>query len=144
MTLHLLLHLADRKDPVTSEALAGAMATNSVVIRRTIGGLRDLGLVQARKGHNGGWVLARDLSEISLRDVYDALGSPTLLALSHRTESPDCLVEQAVNSALGEAFEAAEAGLLARFGEVTLAALQADVHKSIKEIPDLCANGRVA
>lgn len=139
MTLHLLLHLADRKAPVTSEALSGAMATNPVVIRRMIGGLRDLGLVQAKKGHNGGWVLGRDLSRISLKDVYDALGSPTLLALSHRTDSPDCLVEKAVNAALGDAFEEAEAALLARFGEVTLSVLQRDVHKSAGDIPQLCA-----
>ncbi|HEY0063652.1 MAG TPA: transcriptional regulator, partial [Telluria sp.] len=37
------------------------------------------------------------------------------------------LVEQAVNAALGKSFDDAEALLLARLGEVTLAALSADV-----------------
>lgn len=114
---------------MTSEVLARAMDTNPVVIRRIMAGLRDAGYVRSEKGHGGGWTLARDLAEITLRDVYDALGGPSLLAIGNRTESPGCLVEQAVNAALNQAFHDAEALLLARLGEVTLAALSADFHR---------------
>ena len=126
--LHVLLHMAEQDRPVTSEVLAGMMETNPVVIRRILGGLREAGYVRSEKGHGGGWALARALEAISLRDVYDALGAPALLALGHRTEAPGCLVEQAVNAALDEAGRAAEALLLARLGEVTLAQLSADFH----------------
>ena len=64
-----------------------------------------------------------DLSGVTLRDVYESLGSPTLLAMGNRTGSPGCAVEQAVNASLGDAFRDAESLLLARLGEVTLAAL---------------------
>lgn len=127
--LHVLLHMAEHRGPVTSEVLAKAMGTNAVVVRRTMSGLREQGLVRSDKGHGGGWTLACDLSRVTLRDVYDALGRPTLLAIGNRTEASDCLVEQAVNAALGRTFDAAEAVLLARFGEVTLAMLSADFHK---------------
>src|SRR3546814_13517919 len=103
--------------------LAKPMGTNPVVIRRIMAGLRDQGYVQSEKGHGGGWTLACDLSKVTLRDIYGALGSPSVLAIGNRTETPGCLVEQAVNAALGQAFEDAEALLLARFGEVTLAML---------------------
>lgn len=126
--LHVLLHLAEHAGPVTSEVLARAMDTNPVVIRRIMAGLRDQGYVRSEKGHGGGWTLARDLSEVTLRDVYTALGCPSLLAMGNRTEAPGCLVEQAVNAALDHAFHDAEALLLARFGEVTLAMLSADFH----------------
>lgn len=126
--LHVLLHMAERQAPVTSEVLAKAMNTNPVVIRRIMAGLRDRGYVQSEKGHGGGWTLACDLSKVTLRDIYVALGSPTLLAIGNRTESPGCLVEQSVNAALGQAFDDAEALLLARLGEVTLANLSADFH----------------
>src|SRR3546814_11707105 len=63
-----------------------------------------------------------------MRDVYDAIGRPGLMAMGNRTEAPGCLVEQAVNAALDTSFQDAEALLLARFGEVTLAALAADFH----------------
>jgi DNA-binding IscR family transcriptional regulator len=120
--------MAEEQGPVTSETLAKAMSTNPVVIRRTMSGLREQGYVRSEKGHGGGWVLARDLSEITLLDVYMALGSPPLLGISNRTEAPGCLVEQAVNAALDSACHEAEALLLARFGEVSLAALGADFH----------------
>jgi DNA-binding IscR family transcriptional regulator len=126
--LHVLLHMAEHKSPATSEVLAKALDTNPVVIRRIMGGLRDQGYVRSEKGHGGGWVLACDLSQVTLRDVYDALGCPSLLAIGNRTESPGCLVEQAVNAALDQAFQDAEMLLLSRLGEVTLAMLSADFH----------------
>jgi len=121
--LHVLLHMAERDGPMTSEVLAKAMDTNPVVIRRIMAGLRDQGYVRSEKGHGGGWTLARDLSEVTLRDVYTAIGCPPLLAIGNRTESPGCVVEQEVNAALGEAFRDAQALLLSRLGEVTLASL---------------------
>lgn len=125
--LHLLLHMAEQDAPVTSDVLATAMQTNPVVIRRIMAGLREQGYVVSEKGHGGGWTLARDLSTITLGDIYRALGSPSLFAIGNRIESPGCLVEQAVNAALDQAFQDAEALLLARFGEVTLAELRDDV-----------------
>lgn len=125
----MLLHMAERPEPQTSETLARAMGTNPVVIRRVLAGLRDQGLVRSEKGHGGGWTIACDLAAVSLRDVYVALGEPEILAIGNRTDSPGCLVEQAVNTALGKAFADAEALLLQRFGEVTLAQLSADFHR---------------
>lgn len=130
--LHVLLHMAEHDGPLTSETLALAMQTNPVVIRRILAGLRDQGLVQSEKGHGGGWRLACDLGAVTLRDIHHAIGAPDLLALGNRTEAPGCLVEQAVNAALGEAFAAAESLLLARLGDVSLAALSADFHARLK------------
>lgn len=127
--LHVLLHMAQHDGPVTSETMAKAMTTNPVVIRRIMAGLRDAGYVKAEKGHGGGWSLACDLNVVTFRDIYEALGEPTLLALGNRTEAPGCVVEEAVNAALTKSFDEAEALLLSRFGEVTLAQLAADVKK---------------
>jgi DNA-binding IscR family transcriptional regulator len=133
--LHVLLHMAEHEGPITSDALAKAMETNPVVIRRILSGLRVKGYVRSGKGHGGGWTLACDLARVSLRDVYDALGKPPLLAIENRTESPDCLVEQAVNAALDQAFEEAQALLLSRLGKISLAALSADFHRRLAERP---------
>lgn len=129
--LHILLHLAEQNGPVTSEVLARAMATNPVVIRRIMADLRDQGYVRSEKGHGGGWTLTCDLSAVTLRDIYTALGSPSLFAIGNRTESPGCLVEQAVNAALDQTFRDAEALLVSRLGEVTLAMLSADFHRRL-------------
>lgn len=129
--LHVLLHMAERSAPATSETLARAMATNPVVIRRIMGGLRDQGLVRSEKGHGGGWTLSCDLSKVTLRDIYDALGSPALLAIGNRTEAPNCLIEKSVNANLDQAFRDAEGILLARLGDVTLEMLSADVRQRL-------------
>lgn len=124
--LHALLHMAEQKGPMTSEALAVCMNTNPAVVRRTMAGLREMGLVRSEKGHGGGWKLAHDLATVSLRDIYDALGAPQIFAIGNKTENPVCLVEQAVNDALTDAMREAEALLVQRLGDVTLAALSAD------------------
>jgi DNA-binding IscR family transcriptional regulator len=126
--LHVLLHMAEGDGPSTSEALAAAMQTNPVVLRRLMGGLREAGFVASAKGHGGGWVLSCDLNRITLSDVYQALGAPPLVSLGFREDRPSCLVAQAVNDALAGAAQEAEALLLKRFGAVTLAALSNDFH----------------
>jgi DNA-binding IscR family transcriptional regulator len=131
--LHVLLHMAERDGPITSEALAVMMQTNPVVIRRIMAGLRDGGHVRSEKGHGGGWTLACDLAAVTLRDVYNSLGHPSLFAIGNRSEAPDCLVEQAVNAALDGAVRDAEILLLSRLGDVTLAALSADVHNRMAQ-----------
>lgn len=123
--LHVLLHMAEQGEPLTSEMLARRMRTNPVVVRRIMAGLRNSGYVRSRKGHGGGWVIARDLSQITLRGLYDALGRPPLFAIGNRDEAPSCLVEQAVNAALGDALADAEALLLDRFQAITLDTLSA-------------------
>lgn len=131
--LHILIHLAEAEAPVPSEKLALSMQTNAVVVRRVMAGLRDAGLVSSSKGHGGGWVLARDPAQVSLRDVYVALGSPEPFAMGNRSEAPTCLVEQAVNVALDDAFRDAEALLLARMERVTLAMLAEDFHRRLAD-----------
>ncbi|WP_296949121.1 Rrf2 family transcriptional regulator [uncultured Massilia sp.] len=138
--LHVLLHMAESAAPMTSDALAAMMQTNPVVIRRILAGLREQGLVRSEKGHGGGWQLSCDLERVTLRDIYDALGAPTILAMGNRTEAPGCLVETVVNAAMDQAFHDAEALLLARLGEVTLARLSADFHRRMQERPRCPAN----
>ena len=119
--------MAQHSGPLTSETLARAMDTNPVVVRRVMAGLRDRGIVRSDKGPGGGWTICCDLEKVTLRDIYDALDRPGILAIGNRSEASECLVEQAVNAALGKAFDEAETLLITRFGEVVLAHLLADV-----------------
>lgn len=124
--LHALLHMAEHDGPMTSESLARCLCTNPVVVRRTMGYLRDAGIVTSGRGHAGGWRIDVDLSSITLRRLHEALGESSMFAIGNRNESSRCLVEQSVNAALEDTFAAAEALLLQRFSEITLADLAAD------------------
>ena len=124
--LHALLHMAEQDGPVTSETLAQCLGTNPVVVRRTMGYLREAGIVTSDRGHAGGWRIHADLGAVTLLQLHEALGEPAMFAIGNRNETPECLVEQSVNAALEGTFAEAEALLLKRFSEITLADLAAD------------------
>lgn len=124
--LHVLLHMAQVEQPLTSEVLAKSMRTNPAVFRRTMAGLRKAGHVRSGKGHGGGWQLARPLKEITLLAVYQALDRPTLFAIGNRTDHPDCMIEKRVNAALSDTMAKAQALVIERFGQVTLDQLAPD------------------
>jgi Rrf2 family protein len=128
-TLHALIHLAEHDGPMTSEQLAEHFDTNPVVVRRTLSGLREAGLVASEGGRGGGWRLARLLTKITLRDVYAALGEPDLFQIGPRAASSPCLVDHAVADAMAGAFNEAETLLLKRLNGVTLADIAADYRK---------------
>lgn len=108
---------------MTSEVIARMLGTNAVVVRRTMAGLREAGYVRSEKGHGGGWALAADLAGISLLDVHRAVGGPRIFAIGNDHPHPGCAVEKAVNDAISEALQDAEALLVARLGAVSLAEL---------------------
>lgn len=132
VALHALLHMADA-ELLTSEQMAAQGETNPVVIRRTMAGLREAGIVRSEKGHGGGWSLARKLEDVSLYDVYEALGEPALFAIGHRTESPGCVVEKAVNEALEEALDKAQALLVEQLRDVKMSDLRKEVNRARRD-----------
>ncbi|MCH2086328.1 MAG: Rrf2 family transcriptional regulator [Pseudoalteromonas sp.] len=127
--LHVLIHLNSYSHPVTSETLANMLMTNPVVVRRTMALLRQAGYVSAIKGHNGGWLLATPLTDITLFDIHQALGEKNLFVIGLTDEHSNCPIEYAVNSALQNAMDDAEALLLKRFAEVSLAELASQFKK---------------
>jgi Rrf2 family protein len=130
--LHVLLHLAHADASVTSEVLAAAMSTNPVVLRRLIAGLREAGLITSEKGHGGGWVMAAPMESVTLHDVHMALGAPALVSLGFREDRPECLVAQVVNESLKSAMKQAEASLLSRLEDITLAELSKGFDRRLK------------
>jgi Rrf2 family protein len=120
--LHLLAHLAATPDaPQTSEHLAKCLQTNPVVIRRALADLRRSSLVHSAPGHGGGWTLARPAGEITVQEVYAALGAHIWAA--PEAESPACALEAAVNHALTGVYQDIEVLLSARLQQITLADL---------------------
>jgi Rrf2 family protein len=128
VALHVLAHLAEHPaEPSTSESLAACVRTNPVVVRRTLAGLREAGLVASAAGHGGGWSLARAPAEITVREVYEALGERLLIAIDPALHTAGCRVERAVSGALDDFLADAEAMLAERLGRITLAELSASV-----------------
>ncbi|HEX7241703.1 MAG TPA: Rrf2 family transcriptional regulator [Longimicrobiaceae bacterium] len=136
VALHVLVHLAERPgEAATSGLLAACVGTNPVVVRRTLAGLREAGLVRSTGGHGGGWSLARDAGAVTLRDVYAALGERLLLAVDPALREDGCPVERAVSGTLDHFLDDAEALLAARLARITVADLAADVRALACRLP---------
>lgn len=131
--LHVLIHMDHSEEPLSSETIAEMLNMNSVVVRRTLAGLRDAGYVNSTKGHGGGWTLAKPLSQISLFDVYEALGQPGLFAMGLSDDSRTCLIEKAVNETLSASLQEAEERLLTKFKKVKLSDLASTFEKKMSK-----------
>lgn len=128
--LHILLHMASTQKPATSEKLAKSIQSNPAFVRRVLAGLRELGLIQSEKGHRGGWLLSCNLADVTLYDIYQAVGTPTMLAIGNRSDASMCLVEQAVNETTGHVFERAESLISEELKKTTLAELNHLIKKN--------------
>lgn len=125
-TLHALIHMAEQEEPLTSDVLAKSLKTQGPAIRRMMSGLKTAGIVSSSKGHGGGWVLERELDQITLLQIYEALGEPTLFAIGPAQDTPDCLVEQAVDAHLTAAMERAAHVLRTELSRTSLADIAAE------------------
>lgn len=129
VALHVLAHLARSREPRTSEDLAACVETNPVVVRRTLAGLREAAIVTSSRGTGGGWLLARDAADITLRDVYAALGERLLRGIDVAgSRGARCRIQRAVAGTLDAFLDDAETLLAARLDSITLASLAAQVH----------------
>lgn len=127
--LHVLVHMALLGGRETSEQIAKMLNTNPVVVRRTLGSLREHGIVDSEGGRGGGWKLTRPLDKITVLDVQRALARGPILAAPVSRDHPSCPVERASNSLLEKAHAAAEARLIGTYGATTLAQIAKDAQR---------------
>ncbi|WP_421596403.1 RrF2 family transcriptional regulator [Ruegeria sp. MALMAid1280] len=109
--------------PATSAQIAQMLRTNAAVVRRTMSGLREAGIVTSLKGHGGGWSLAKPLDQITLLAIYRALGSPQLFAIGNDEDNPSCLLAKSAYIATDEALAAARRQFEQSLDGVTVAQL---------------------
>jgi Rrf2 family protein len=100
------LALAQRQghEVLTSDQVAASVNTNPVIIRRSLGDLRRAGLVDVRHGAGAGWSLARAPEEITLLEVYDAVGQEQPFGLHHTEPNLDCPVGRGIRPALDQVY----------------------------------------
>lgn len=119
--LHVLVHMGLLGGRETSERIAQMLNTNPVVVRRTLGALRNHGIVESEGGRGGGWKLTRPLDRITVMDVQRALIEGQMLPAPLSQDHPNCPVERASNAVLEHAHRLAEAELEKAYAATTLA-----------------------
>ena len=118
-------------DRVNSEFLAGSVGVNPVIVRAVISQLREAGLVRTRRGCSGA-ELAKPLNEITLYDVYRAVGSVDEaegLFHFHAHPNPDCPVGRNIHKMLDQHLMDAQKAMEERLKATTLADLTEDIRR---------------
>lgn len=133
--IHILALIEINKEGVsTSEYLAGSVNTNPVVIRKIIGMLKNAGLVKVRPGIAGA-ELARNLTEITLLDVYKAVNvvhEKELFSI-HENPNPECPVGRNIQSTIVPLFTFAQTALEKALGNVTIEDVVKDIIEKEKQ-----------
>lgn len=111
----------------TSEWIAGSVNTNPVVIRRILSALGRAGLVRSIRGSNGGALLARPATTVTLLDIAQAVEEPEGPGLHHQPPNPDCPVGRNIQPILMGVIDRAEAARAAELDRVHLSDVVADI-----------------
>jgi Rrf2 family protein len=108
----------DPRRPVKAEALARAQGIPVKFLENILQGLRQAGIIESRRGPEGGHLLARPAAEIALADVIRAIDGP-LAGVGGR--SPDGLHYEGSAEPMRDVWIAVRASLRRVLDEVTLA-----------------------
>ncbi|MGW7758975.1 Rrf2 family transcriptional regulator [Streptomyces violaceusniger] len=111
----------------TSEQIATSVNTNPVVIRRLLAELRKAGLVDSRRGAGAGWMLSRDLADITLLDVYEAVEAGPIFALHRSTPDLECVVGHGIGPVMTAVYREIDATLRQDLARTTLADILRDI-----------------
>jgi DNA-binding IscR family transcriptional regulator len=125
--VHLLTALANPGKVLRSEDMADSANTNPVVVRRLFSLMTSAGLIRARLGPGGGFELARQASDITLRDVFAALESGELFTEHRSPPSAFCPVGAHILPVLREATTPAVEALEGELSRTTIADIAAAV-----------------
>jgi Rrf2 family protein len=107
--------------PAASELIASSVNTNPSLIRRLLSQLAKAGLTTSVMGTGGGSLLARSGNDITLLDIYLAIGDEGDILPMHQQPNPKCLVGRHIQSVLKVQIEAAERALRAQLATCTIA-----------------------
>lgn len=101
-SVHIMLALAlmnrtEEKKLPNSDTLAESIRTNPVVVRRLLSLLNKAGLIKSARGKNGGVQLAKNPSEINLKDIYLALQIEDSVKPHNKPPHKDCPVSCSIH-----------------------------------------------
>ena len=120
-------------DRVNSEFLAGSIGVNPVIVRTVISQLREAGIVQTQRGSSGA-ELSRRLDEITLYDVYKAVGSVDAdegLFHFHEQPNPECPVGRNIHKVLDRHLAEAQRAMEDSLKTTTLADISNDTKQAV-------------
>jgi DNA-binding IscR family transcriptional regulator len=109
----------------SSTSIAKSVNTNPVVIRRINKLLKAAGLIETSQGVKG-IGLAKSPKDISLREIYEAVQSPSIFDF-HDNVNQNCEIGSVINQVLAEPFMSAQKAMEVDLEKKTLFDVMLDI-----------------
>lgn len=121
LAVHALALLASEPERATSSTLADSARANATCLRRVLAPLTRAGLVASVEGRDGGYVLTRPATDITLADVYNAVAQEPLFQSEFSRARPGCPISMALGPTLAQIADDAELRLTEALSRRTVA-----------------------
>ncbi len=103
--IHILTLLAAEPEKwLSSEYIAGSININPVMVRKELSVLVDAGLVNTKKGKEGGAQLAKASKKILLSEIYMAVIHGEILGRKNTNTNSNCPIGKQINNHLTTLF----------------------------------------
>lgn len=133
VAVHALTALAMTEgETASSDDIAWSANMNAAAVRRVLSRLRDAGLVRSKPGPSGGFALDRAPEDITLLDVYSAVGLDTPFEADRNEPNPECPIGGNIRPALRRAFAPVEDAMFDALADVSVADVVEDVRGRIE------------
>ncbi len=116
-------------EALTSVIMAKSFGTSPVLLRRVLARLNQSGLVDTRRGANGGSVLARPAADITLREVYESVCLKQQIFKRH--PEGDGAISKVLGNYINDFYEEAEQSMLLSLESVSVADMDEVVRPKI-------------
>ena len=131
----IIIAMQDTDSKVTSDFLAASVGVNPVIIRKTLSQLKKAGLISVARG-TGGTEIIKDLQDISLLDVYQAvecLGKSGKLFSFHDNPNPNCPIGANIHAILDQKLFDVQAAMENQLRQTSLAQVVADAQNKLSK-----------
>lgn len=106
-----------------SETLAAGLNSNPAFVRKLLGNLIKAGIIESKRGKQGGVFLKRDPSSISLKEIYLASTTSPLVHSRKQDANKHCPVSCAMKNIVGDVTSGIEENTLQYLSKITLKSL---------------------
>lgn len=113
----------------TSSELAMSVNTSPSFVRRVLAKLSKAGLIRTVTGKAGACWLARDAKDISLLDIYLAVGAPKAFAIHTYAEQKQCPVSCQIKTSLEQALKKTQKAMEESLRQISLAEILSGMKK---------------
>lgn len=136
IAIHVLICIETFKNEqkTTSEFLASSVNVNPVIIRRLLQQLKKANIVNVTRG-SGGAFINKNLTDISLLDIYRAVECVEDNKLFHFHENPNplCPIGKNIHTVLDSKLLDIQNAMEAEMGNITMQDIMNKAHQIIKD-----------